>query len=225
MPMLPSLALSAAVGTLHPDPDPARSWVERELSRPEYQRSLIDRFFSWLGDLWDGLTRSALGASPLSAGAAVFALVVLVVLVVLVAGRIRREPLSTRHDDGVLVAEEVSPDEHRSRAAAALDAGRYDEALVEAFRATASRAVRRGLVDGRPGLTAHELAAELAPSFPAHADQLSGSATLFDRVFYGGQPTGAADARSVLELDQALRGARPAGRTAANRPTVSAIPR
>ena len=52
-----------SVATLRPDPDQARSWVERELSRPEYQQDPFTRFLGWLHHLWLQLQRSALDAS------------------------------------------------------------------------------------------------------------------------------------------------------------------
>ena len=216
--------LVAVLAAVRPEPGPARAWVERELTRPEYQRSLTDRFLSWLGDLWHELSLTALAASPLSTAAAVSALVVLAAALLLVAGRVRREPLRQARDGGSLVAQERSPEEHRAAADAALADGRYDAALVEAFRAVAARAVRRGVLDGRPGLTAHELAADLSPVFPDHAAELARAAVLFDVVFYGDQPASPADARSVLHLDEALRGARPARGTSAPQP-VPAVPR
>ncbi|MEO5709779.1 MAG: DUF4129 domain-containing protein [Nocardioidaceae bacterium] len=222
--MLPTLV--TALAALRPDPGQARSWVEREMSRPEYQRSLVERFLSWLGDLWDGLTSAASGASPLSAGVAVALLVVVVALLATVAGRIRREraPAPARGGD-VLVAREVSPEDHRAAAERARADGRFAEALVEAFRALASRSLRRGLVEPRPGLTAHELAADLSPAFPAHADALRLSAALFDLVFYGEQDAAAADVDSVLGLDEELRTARPGARATAGVPPAPGAPR
>ena len=79
----------------------------------------------------------------------------------------------------------------------------------------ASRSLRRGLVEARPGLTAHELAADLSSAFPQQADPLGRSAVLFDLVFYGEQDAEPGDVRSVLDLDESLRTARP----------VSGVPR
>jgi hypothetical protein len=213
------------LATLRPDPDEARSWVETELHRAEYRQSLVDRFFAWLQELWDRLTSAALGANPLSTGAAVLVLVVLVVLVGLVVSRVRREPLRAVGGEAVLLTGQVTPEEHRRAAEAALAEDDYDLAIVEAFRALAARAVQRGLVQERPGLTAHELATDLRPLFPGHAAGLDRSSALFDLVFYGDQPAAAADARSVLDLDEALRGARPS-RTVVDQPDQStAVPR
>jgi hypothetical protein len=211
--MLPSLL--TAFGAVRPEPGQARSWVERELSRAEYQRSPLDRFGSWLGDLWNELTHAASSASAWSAAVAVVLLVLVLALLVAVAGRVRREPAPTRSGNDVLTAREVSPEDHRAASERALSAGRPAEAMVEAFRALASRSLRRGLVEARPGLTAHELAADLSPAFPQHAAALGRSALLFDEVFYGDQDADPADVRSVLGLDETLRTARP----------VSAVPR
>jgi hypothetical protein len=211
--MLPTLV--TALGAVRPEPGQARSWVERELSRPEYQRSLLDRFVSWLGDLWDGLTHAASGAPSWSAGLAVLLLVVVLALLVAVAGRVRREPAASHAAGPGLTARDVSPEEHRAAAEGALAEGRFAEALVEAFRALASRSLRRGLVEARPGLTAHELAADLSSAFPQQADPLVRSAVLFDLVFYGEQDAEPGDVRSVLDLDETLRTARP----------VSGVPR
>lgn len=198
-----------ATARLTPDPGQARGWVRRELSRPEYQQSLLERFQGWLGDLWQGLQATALGASPLSAAAAAVVLLVVVALVLLLATRVRREPASPLGDTAVLGPETVSADEHRRSAERALARGAIDVATVEGFRAVAARAVQRGVVEERPGLTAHELAADLAPSYPAHADGLTEASVLFDEVFYGDQPATVDDARSVLDLEDALRVARP----------------
>jgi hypothetical protein len=221
--MLPSTV--AVRGAVRPDPDQARSWLERELARPEYRRGLLERFTSWLGDLWDRLTGVTVASSALSTATAIVLLVLLLVLVGVVATRLRREP-AARRDGGVLLgAAATSPDQHRARAEAALREGRLDDALVEAFRALASRSLRRGLVDERPALTAHELAADLTVAFPDHTAHLAGAADLFDRVFYGHQRATTDDATGMLALDEALRTARPASHTPSRPGPVTAVPR
>ena len=221
--MLPSTV--AVRGAVRPDPDQARAWLEGELARPEYRRSLLERFVSWLGDVWDRLTGVTARSSALSTAAAIVLLVLLLVLIAVVATRLRREP-AVRRDGAVLLnAAATSPEEHRVRAETALHEGRFDDALVEAFRALASRSLRRGLVEERPALTAHELAADLTVAFPDHVPRLAGAADLFDRVFYGHQQATADDATGVLALDDALRTARPASRTPSGPGPVPAVPR
>ncbi len=202
--------LLTAVGGLRPDPGPARTWLERELSRPEYQQGLLERLGGWLRELWEGLRLSALDASPLSSGAVVVVAVVLVALLVLGVSRVRREAFSSVEGNGLLVAGEASADEHRRDAEEALAAGAFERVIVSSFRAVAVRAVRRGLIDGSPGLTAHELAVGLTPVFPAQAADLAHASLLFDLVFYGERPASERDARSLLALDDELRAARPA---------------
>lgn len=220
------LTASGLVGrSLRPDPGTARSWVERELRRADYHESVLQRFLSWLSDLWDQLTSSALGASRLSTAAAAVVTVALVVLVLLVVSRAGRDPRRDGQGDPVLAQDGTSPQQHRDAAEAALRDGAFDTAIVEAFRALAARAVRRGLVEGRPGLTADELAADLAPAFPEHAERLRAASLLFDLVFYGEQPASADDARSVLDLEESLRTARPGSRPADLLPPTAAVPR
>jgi len=89
----------------------------------------------------------------------------------------------------------------------------------------AVRAVRRGVAEERPGLTAHELATDLGPAFPDQAERLRAASVLFDLVFYGDQPASADDARSVLDLDDALRTSRPARRDTMAPPPTAAVPR
>ena len=218
-------SLVTVLGAVRPDPGAARSWLERELSRPEYRRSLLDRLVSWLEDLWDALTRAASGASSLSAGVAVVLLVVVVVLLAAAVGRVRGEPGAPRQSRDLLTAPEASPEDHRAAAERALADERFAEALVEAFRALASRSLRRGLVEGRPGLTAHELAVDLCSAFPLHSDALAEASSLFDLVFYGEQDARPADARSVLDLDEALRTEHPVGRGVSEDQPSSAVPR
>lgn len=222
----------AAAASIRPDPGSARSWVEEELNRPEYRRSLGDRLLSWLGDRLDWLQASALNASPLSAAAAVLLLVLLAVLAVAVASRVRREPLRPYGHEPALGAGQVSAQEHRDEAQAALAAGEVDRAIVEAFRAMAARAVQRGVLEDRPGRTAHELAADLGPILPALADDLERASAVFDLVYYGdriarsnGRSLDRADAQAVLDLDDALLAARPGPALLEAQPPAAAVPR
>ena len=228
MPLAVVVLLGASVPPtatgLRPAPGPARAWLERELSRPEYQRSLLDRFLGWLQDLWSVLVDGAQGTSSRSAGAAVLVTVVLLALAAVLVSKLRTDPAVRAGVGPTLTMSEVSAEEHRARAVEALAAGDPSRALVEAYRALATRAVRRGLVDPRPGLTAHELAIHLAPRFPEHREALLDAGRCFDQVFYGEQPVTGAAATAVLELDDALRLARPSSASAQG-DGLSAVPR
>jgi hypothetical protein len=211
-------------GALRPDPGQARDWLQRELSRPEYHEGLRERFLTWISDLWNTLTTGALSANGLSVLAIVFVVVVAVVVGALLLSRVRPEARGPQRSSGVLTGRPVSPDQLRAAAERALAAGELDRALVEAFRALATRAIGRGLVEERPGLTAHELADDLAPRFPGHAVALRDAATRFDTVFYGHLAATERDARAVLDLDDALRRERPAT-GGGDHALASAVPR
>jgi hypothetical protein len=222
----PWLLPPSAGGAVRPDPGQGRSWVEQELSRPEYHVGLVDRFQAWLGELWDRLTGAALAAGPVPSALLLLGLTLLVVAVLLVLSRVRREPgAGPDADRASLGTSTATPDEHRRAAEEARDRGAFDLAVVEAYRALAGRALQRGLLDARPGLTAHELASELRPRFPDHGDHLEGSADLFDVVFYGSVPATAEDAGSVLDLEAELREARPARSAGAEQAPAPAVPR
>jgi hypothetical protein len=225
-PVLLSSGPARLVGALRPGPGEARSWVERELSRADYRVNPVDRFLAWLRELWDRLTGAAGDASPLPTALLLGALALLVVAVLVLLARVRREPpgRGTR-GDAALGSGVVTAAEHRRRAEAALRDGVVDAAIVEAYRALAARAVQRGLVEERPGLTAHELAAGLRPRFPEHAPGLERSARLFDLVFYGDQPAAAQDAVEVLHLEAALHDARPARVPVEDHEPTAAVPR
>ena len=217
---VPSYAIPGA-GSLQPEPDRARAWLERELSGPEYRQSLTERLLSWLSDLWVALTQAALGASSLSAGVATVLLLVLLVLAVTLVGRVRREPLPPEADAAV-VDDAVPAEQHRAVALEALQAGRTDLAVVAGFRALATQATRRGVVAARPGLTAHELAEVIGRAFPARRDGVDHGAQLFDQVFYGGQLPTVEEARALLDLEREIRTLRPVGAVAAETAAVAA---
>ena len=148
--MLAPLVAAFTAAAVRPDPGEARAWLERELSRPEYDRSLGERFLSWLGELWEALSRAALGATPLSTGAAVLALVVLVALVLVLAGRVRREPAPVPRDRGLLVAAEASADQHPETVLAAVVAERRRRDEARLARDEALRTRLRGPHAGTP---------------------------------------------------------------------------
>jgi hypothetical protein len=222
----PCLLPPSVPGAVRPGPHQGRSWVEHELSRREYHVDPVARFQAWVGELWDRLTGAALAAGPVPTALLLLGLALLVVAVLLVLSRVRREPgAGPDAGGGPLATGTVTPDEHRRAAEEARDRGAFDLAVVEAYRALAGRALQRGLLDARPGLTAHELASELRPRFPDHGDRLERSADQFDLVFYGAVPATAADAGSVLDLEAAVREARPVRGAGTEQAPATAVPR
>ena len=193
---------------LDPSPDQAREWVTRELARPEYPHpSLMERFWDWLSDKLGRFVSEATGSSVGLVVALVVAVLVAVVLVAAVS-RVRRDPASAGPGRGVLDLPE-SADELRRRAESALDDGDPSTALADAARTLARRCVERGLIDDSPGRTTHEVYAEVAARFADHSAGLRRAADDFDRVVYGGRPATPAQARGLLDLEDAVRRARP----------------
>jgi hypothetical protein len=190
---------------LDPTPDEARSRLRRELLRPEYnEQNLLQRFMRWVERQVGRGLEAAADAPPLSTLAAMVILVGLVVLVGWLASRARLTARSRAEERPVLTEEQVSADELRARAEAALAAGRHEDAVVDGFRALALRQVERGRLTDTPGATAHEVALALGGEFPHLRERVHASGALFDEVLYGDRPATAQQAAGVLSLDDQL---------------------
>jgi hypothetical protein len=191
---------------------PAREAAERELSKPMYHEndpSLLerglDRFWEWVGDLFD----TASGATP---GGLLGLLVILVVVLALVGaiwwrlGTPQRTPTTgdSLFEDGPRTA-----DQHRAAAARHASAGRWNQAVQERMRAIVRSLEERTLLDPRPGRTADEAAAEAGRSLPSHTDELRAAARSFDDITYGGRTADTSAYRRIEELDVSLERTRP----------------
>ncbi|WP_327087358.1 DUF4129 domain-containing protein [Nonomuraea sp. NBC_01738] len=194
------------------DREEAARQAAAELLKPEYvKESLPDRlvraFFQWLSDLTDirfgdGQTGSFL--------AALLILVVLVVITGLIIWWIVRSSRSRAAQTGLLFTERaMTADEHRRLAVKLAGEEQWAAAVQESLRAIARDLEERALVDGMPGRTADELAAEAGAALPAFADELAGAARIFDDVTYGDVPGTAAAYATLSSLDERLRQARP----------------
>jgi hypothetical protein len=190
---------------LDPSGSEGRAKLRRELVHPEYhEQNLLQEVFRWLMRKVNGGLAQAQQAPPLSTLAT---MVIFAGLAVALAWMISRARLTARERDdrrAVLTEEVVTADELRARAEAALEAGRFEEAVVEGFRAIAVRQVERGRLADTPGATAHEVADALALEFAAMADRVRAGARLFDEVLYGDRPASREQALSVLALDDDL---------------------
>ncbi|MFJ5549665.1 DUF4129 domain-containing protein [Streptomyces sp. NPDC093225] len=192
---------------------PAREEAERELSRPIYHehdpnllQRAMNRFWDWVGDLFD----AASGATP-GGTLGVIAVVVLALLLLAVLwwrlGTPRRLPAptgGTLFDDRPRTAAE-----HRTAAEAHAAAGRWTEAVQERMRALVRSLEERTLLDPRPGRTADEAAAEAARALPDHAPRLHAAARAFDDVTYGGRTADAQGYADLRDLDLVLERTRP----------------
>ncbi|MFJ8767172.1 DUF4129 domain-containing protein [Streptomyces clavifer] len=191
---------------------PAREAAENELSDPKYhehdpnllQRGL-DRFWEWVGDLFDRAAGSAPGG-PL--GLVVLALVVLGLAAAL-WWRLGTPRRTERTAEALFGAVTRSAAAHRAAAEAHADAHRWTEAVQERMRAVVRSLEDRAVLVPRPGRTADEAAAEAGRLMPTHATGLRTAARTFDDVTYGGRTADEAAYLSLRTLDLDLEAAKP----------------
>jgi hypothetical protein len=193
---------------LQPSGDEGRRLLRDELVRGEYHRHLLQRILGWLWRRLEGGVGAASGTNGVTAFVTMLIGAVLLVGLVVLLSRVRRDRRQRAAVQAVLPDDRPSAAELRQRAEAALVEGRYADAVTDGFRALAVRQVERGRLHDQPGATAHEVAASLATSYPSHGVRVGRTADLFDATLYGDHPAGHDDATGVLELDDALAGAR-----------------
>lgn len=190
---------------LNPSGDDARSALRRELIKPDYyEGNPIQRLLDWLQRTLGKGVDAAVDVPPLQTFAAMAIGVLLVGALIWLASRARASARAPRDTQGVLTDEEITAAGLRARAEAALADGRYEEAVLNGFRALAARQVERGRLDDAPGATAHEVAGVLAREFPDRRPRVDRSAALFDSVLYGDRPATREQALDVLALDDDL---------------------
>ncbi len=207
--------LSGASGTPPVDigRDRAREAARRELSDPAYhqhdpsllQRAL-DKFWDWVGSLFD----SASGATP---GGPLGLIVLAVFVICLVAAlwwRLGTPQRAISSGGTVFDDRPRSAAEHRAAAEAHANAFRWNAAVQERMRAIVRALEERALLDPRPGRTADEAAAEAGRPLPGHAVRLRAAARAFDDVTYGGRTADEATYIRLRDLDRDLDAAKPA---------------
>jgi hypothetical protein len=196
----PPLAPSGAEG---------RSLLRAELLKKEYHdQHLWQRLLAWLGRLFDRSVGAASGSSPATVFLTMLLAGMLVVGLALLLTRVRRDRRVRTPDRSVLPDDRPSASSLRRRAEEALREERYDDAVLDAFRATTARQIEHGALDDLPGLTAQEVSLRLAADHPRLADAVRHGADLFDATRYGHRPASREDAVTVLALDDSLVGAR-----------------
>ena len=190
---------------LDPSGSEARSKLRRELLRPEYHdRNLIQQVIDWVNRKVSSGLDQASQAPQLSTLMAMVIFVALALVLGWLVSRARRTARDREEKKAVLTDEVITADELRARARAAFEAGRFEEAVVDGFRAIAVRQVERGRLDDNPGATAHEVADTLAVEYPEQADRVRADAALFDAILYGDRPATREQATAVLALDDDL---------------------
>ena len=218
-----TLLQTALPGSLFPDPDTAREWLQEELARPDYQEPLLERVARWFDDLVDAVQDATATSGGLSQLIALVLLALLLVFVVVALSRLRANPAQPTSGTAVFSDAPETAAEHRRRANDALRQERWAEAVIESVRALASGLVERDLMAEQSGVTAHEISWRAAELFPGHRQRLETMSAVFDETRYGDRPADEVRARDVVELEAEL-GSRIPGATAARGP-VNVVPR
>ncbi|MBN6052650.1 DUF4129 domain-containing protein [Nonomuraea sp. RK-328] len=192
--------------------DEAARRAADELARPEYaHESLLDLLYRHFTQFLRELMEAVAGGG--SAGGFVAAVLITLILLGLVGlgtWRLRRAARDNAPSAGVFGTRVMTAAEHREAAERAAAEGRHTEAVQERLRAIARDLEERALVDGQPGRTADELAAEAGRALPDFAGDLAAAARSFDDVTYGGVAGTPAAYAAMRDLDERLRQARPA---------------
>lgn len=196
---------------LDPAPAEARKWLSDELRGSSYHDPWLESAKRWvlerLGRLLDGAGN--LANSGLSLVVTVLVALVATALLAWVLPKVRRESVAANPHGPVLVDPTIAASTYRGLAARAFTAGRYDDAILDGFRAIARDMSDRTLLDDAPGRTAHEISLGLSHPFPDLAERIAQSANVFDAVRYGHRRATADQARDVLQLDAQLARTRP----------------
>ncbi|WP_345557426.1 DUF4129 domain-containing protein [Nonomuraea rosea] len=184
----------------------------QELAKPAYEREpwidqIYRRIMQFLGDLVDAATGGG------SAGGVIAAAVIVAIIlgvIVLISWRLRKTARKGTAATGALFGDQaMSAAGHRELAGQLAAEGHWTEAIQERLRAIARDLEERALVDGMPGRTADELAAEAAVSMPGFAAELGAAARSFDDVTYGGVAGTREAYEAMSSLDERLRQAKP----------------
>ncbi|MBB5074738.1 DUF4129 domain-containing protein [Nonomuraea endophytica] len=192
--------------------DEARRRAAEELLRPEYDKEgLLARVTrvvqQFIGDLLDAATGG--GAAGGVIAAILIGLIILGVAA-LVVWRLRKTSRRNAPGAGLVFDDRtLTAAEHRAIAEQLAAEQHWSEALQERLRAIARDLEERALVNGMPGRTADELAAEAGAALPPFAGELAAAARSFDDVTYGDVPGTPAAYEAMTSLDQRLQAAKP----------------
>lgn len=199
---------------VEPDAAEARDWLLHELAKPPYQAArptLFDTVAQAIRDWFVELFSSGNGTVPNIVPALILLVAAGVVFAAFVLfGRPRLNRRSSL--DGSLFGtnDARTAEAMRESAAAAASAGDYTRAIEDLFRALARGLAERTVVSTTPGTTARDFARRAAIAFPAEAPRLEESATVFDGVRYLDRSGSREQYERLVELERALRSARPA---------------
>jgi hypothetical protein len=201
-----------------PPPDPrsadvggARDTAGQILARDEFKpptESPIRRALNWLGEKLGKLLEklfSAFGGGG-SGSLLAWAILALVVagIVALIVVRVRRGPVAKVVARHVVIDRSREPSDWRTEADEHARHGRFRDALRCRYRALVGDLARRGLLDEIPGRTTGEERGQLRTTAPVAAPEFTDATDLFDRAWYGDEPTGASEDDRFRSLADAV---------------------
>ncbi len=196
-----------------PDRPSARRLLADELANAEYQRAKPTWFDQLIGGIQDWINSLKFGSAQGPPAFGMLVLIIVIVVVVLIAFLIFGLPRLNRRSSvtGALFGDDDARTAAQMRTAGEAAAARGDFALAiaEMYRSIARGLAERTVLTTSPGTTAHDFATRAGVAFPARADDLAASASVFDDVRYLGG-TGSREQYTLVEgLERALRSAKP----------------
>src|SRR3954452_1180279 len=201
-------------------PEQIQERAHQVLDRDEFkdQTTILQRILDWIGDHIPTPDTSSAGQAGSGLVGNIVLLVVAAALVfglVKVVQSIRRMPPKARDPGPVLDVEERRAAKAWRRDAEEHEAeGRWREAMLARYRELVTTLIDDGALVDVPGRTSGEFRVELAASQPSHAGAFTEATDLFERAWYGAEPTGPAEnarfralAEQVPRRDRELVGA------------------
>jgi hypothetical protein len=197
-----------------PSTDEANQRADEIVAGERFQeppKSIVDRVLEWIVEQLDKISIPGLGAGAGGGSQVIVWIFVaaLVGLAIFLVSRMRLSGRPRRGDPDFIVDGEVARSEHEwlSEAERFEADGQWKQALRCRFRALVSALIERGVVRDIPGRTTGEYRVEVTRNAPAVAGSFAGAAELFERAWYGDEPTGAAEnARFRALADEAVLG-------------------
>ena len=190
------------------DPAAVRDLADQILSEARYDvppESIPERIMRWLGEQLTRLIEALAGGGELFGTVIAWAILLGAVgaVIYLLArdGRLTLPTLPPDPEPEVMVELTRTPSEWRDEAEALEARGRWEEGLRCRYRALVADLVRRGIIVDQAGRTAGEYARDVAGRQPDSAPSFAAATELFEAVWYGGAPSGAAESERFRELD------------------------
>jgi hypothetical protein len=201
-----------------PPPDPgsadaggARDAARQILARDEFKppdENPIRRALDWVLERLGRLLAKLFGVFGGGGGGSLIAWVILALaaagVVTLVVLRVKRGPVVKIETRTVVIDRTREPSDWRTEADEHARHGRFRDALRCRYRALVGDLARRGLLDEIPGRTTGEERGQLRTTAPIAAPEFTDAIDLFDRAWYGDEPTGASEDDRFRSLADAV---------------------